>query len=154
MNFHEKIHKGLSGIENFFHQYFHHPHYHTQHFFCHAPHINLHHFAKSFPKDFLEELHGMYHQEKEHFLNDHFHFAREYKKLEHDMEILKLDISEHCHLHESNYDKKVIKESLEALRKLRHKMLDMVSKERERYAKFEIETEDKIYQKIHEFLNK
>lgn len=154
MNFHENMERHLFGMKRFFHEHFQNLHQLTQGMFCHDPHMHLHHLAKALPKEFLTELHSIYHQEREKFLSHHFQFAKEYRKLEHQMETLRLDVAEHCHIKESSFDKKVVSESLEALRKLRGTMLEMLSKERDRYIKFEVDTENKIYDKIHEFLNK
>ncbi|MGL5956938.1 MAG: hypothetical protein ACRC0X_10155 [Brevinema sp.] len=156
MDFPKKIEEKFSGVKHWMHSHLHKHHHcccmHDHDIFMDPTHwLNV---VKVLPAELVEEVRQMAHQEHEKFLSGHFQFSKQFKELEHKMEILRLDIAEHCHLKESNYDKKMISESLEELKKLKHKMREMIMKEKDSYLKVREELEDKVYTKIQSFLKK
>lgn len=152
MNFHEKIEEQILCAKNWVQH--HTPHFHHHHHFYDDFTHQMHYMTKILPSEITEELHFMYLKAHEEFLSEHFVFAKEYKKLEHKMDILKLDIAEHCHKKESEYDKRIVSESMAELKKVKDEMDKLIDKERERYNKFKKDIDDKIQNKIQEYLKK
>ncbi len=151
MNFHDRIEEQILSTKNWLRHHtphFYHYHHHLHDDFAHQ----MYYMTKILPSDLVEELHLMYLRAHEEFLSEHFTFAKEYKKLEHRMEILQLDISEHCHKKESEFDKKVVSESMAELKKVKDEMMDLADKEKNRYNKFRKDVDNKIHEKVQDFL--
>ncbi|MGL4676550.1 MAG: hypothetical protein ACRCWI_02645 [Brevinema sp.] len=156
MDFPKKLEEQFLGAKHWIYNRFH-KHHHCCNMHEYESFTDHNHWltmAKILPVELVEEIRQMGHKEYEYFLSGHFQFSKQIKELEHKMEILRLDIMEHCHLKESNYDKKMISESLEELKKLKHKIREMIVKEKESYMKMSEELEDKVHVKIQSFLKK
>ncbi|MDK2818675.1 MAG: hypothetical protein KFW21_04425 [Spirochaetota bacterium] len=159
MDFQKKIATHMNDAKNWMHNHlnFAHKKYHCDMFMNmeeFSPRMEWLHLTNILPGELLEEIHLFALKEHEKFLSSHFKFAKKMKELHHKKEILHLDIIEHCHLKESSFDKKVISESLEALKKTNREYRDLFSQEKERFYEIKQNTEDAIYNKIQDFLKK
>ena len=161
MDFQKKIETHVSEMKDWMHNHlnFTHKHHHNH---CDM-FMNLEHFSprmewlritKILPGELVADIHKLTLVEHEKFLSAHFKVAKKMRELKHKKDILKLDIAEHCHLKESDFDKKIVSESLDALKKINKESRDLLIKESQRFFDAKEKTEDAVHDKIQEFLKK
>jgi len=162
MDLPKKVEEQISEVKSWFHEHFH-KHHCDCGYHCHCGVPSLEHFnhhmhwlylTKVLPGEVVSELHEISAKAHELFLGEHFKAAKKMKELEHKMEILRLDVTEHLHEKGTEFNKRIVSESLDALKKLKLEYTDLVDKEKERFSKVKKETEDKIYEKIQSYLKK
>ncbi len=159
MDFQKKIETHISDMKDWMHNHLHftHKQHHCDMFMNlenFSPRMEWLRITKILPGELQADIHKLTLVEHEKFLSAHFKVAKKMKELEHKKNVLKLDIAEHCHLKESDFDKKIISESLEALKKINKESRELFLKESERFVDAKQKTEDAVHDKIQEFLKK
>lgn len=152
MNFQDNIDSIKSWVQE-------HIPYHHDHCGCHdfdhfIKDTHWYHTLKHIPKELSTEIHDFCLQEHEKFLGAHFQFEKKYRTLKHKADMLVLDVKEHCHEKKDEFNKKIMSESLAELKKVREEMHDLTEKESARFFQVKKDVENKVHDKIQEFLKK